>query len=101
MLYYKQRDEFIISYKEVRSLDVNLEYLNKMYEIAESIFVNNENNKKQTDAFLKLSNISIPNNDDLLVICPITNYGIELPARCRNCKGLKVTDLRYLVCILN
>ncbi|CAD8149797.1 unnamed protein product [Paramecium pentaurelia] len=101
MLYYKQRDEFIISYKEVKSLDVNLEYLNKMYEIAESIFVNNENNKKQTELFLKLSNISIPNNDDLLVICPITNYGIELPARCRNCKGLKVTDLRYLVCILN
>ncbi|CAD8155471.1 unnamed protein product [Paramecium octaurelia] len=101
MLYNRQRDDIIISYKEVKSLEGNLEYLNKIYEIAESIFVNNENNKKQTESFFKLQNTQLPNNEDLLVICPITNYGIELPARCRNCKGFKVTDLRYLACILN
>ncbi|CAK75424.1 unnamed protein product (macronuclear) [Paramecium tetraurelia] len=101
MLYHRQRDDIILSYKVGKSLEANLEYLNKIYEIAESIFVNNENNKKQTESFLKLQNTKIPNLDDLLVICPITNYGIELPARCRNCIGLKVTDLRYLACILN
>ncbi|CAD8067264.1 unnamed protein product [Paramecium sonneborni] len=100
LLYHRQRDEFIIAYREAKSLELNLEYLNKIYEIAEQIFVNNENNKKQTELFQKLPNIKISDDDDL-VICPITNFGIELPARCRNCKGLQVTDLRYLVCILN